>query len=211
MKIVDLTHEIRENMPVFPGSECPKFESIGILEKDGFEEKKITIYSHTGTHMDAPKHIIPYGKGLDEFSADKFLGKGVVVDARGESSISLDLLIEYEEKIEKSDFILINTGWDRNWGKENYYNGFPCMTKKAAQWLSSKKIKGLGIDAISVDPVNSYELVNHNIFLKKEIVIIENLKIPEKLHGKKFLFSALPLKTENSDGSPIRAVAILDI
>ncbi|WP_320047582.1 cyclase family protein [uncultured Ilyobacter sp.] len=211
MKIVDLTHMIRENMSVFPGSESPKFESIGLLEKDGFEEKKITIYSHTGTHMDAPRHIIGGGKGLDDFSADKFLGKGALVDARGKSDIDLDLLVKYEKEIEKSEFVLIDTGWGRYWGEKDYYRGFLCMTKEAAQWLSCKKIKGLGIDAISVDPVESSDLANHNILLRKEILIIENLKIPEKLYGKEFLFSALPLKIENSDGSPIRAVAILDI
>jgi kynurenine formamidase len=211
MKIIDLTHKITGDMPMFPGSESPKFESIGVLENDGYEEKKITIYSHTGTHMDAPRHIIPGGKGLDDFSADKFLGKGVVVDARDKSDIDIDLLVKYEEEIEKSEFILINTGWGRYWGEEKYYSCFPVMTKEAADWLSSKYIKGIGVDAVSVDPVDNSELVNHNILLRKEIVIIENLKLSEKLHGKEFLFSALPLKIENSDGSPIRAVAILDI
>ncbi|WP_321329654.1 cyclase family protein [uncultured Ilyobacter sp.] len=211
MKIVDLTYMINENMPVFPGSEKPKFENIGVLEKDGFDEKKITIYSHTGTHMDAPRHILADSKGLDDFSPEKFIGKGIVVDARGKSDITLELLSKYETEIEKSDFVLINTGWDRYWGEDRYYRGFPTMTIEAAQWIACKKIKGLGIDAISVDPVDSSALPNHNILLKKEILIIENLKIPEKLHGKEFLFSALPLKVENSDGSPIRAVAILEI
>ncbi|WP_372715152.1 cyclase family protein, partial [Ilyobacter sp.] len=144
MKVIDLTHKITGDMPMFPGSESPKFESIGVLEKDGFEEKKITIYSHTGTHMDAPRHIIPGGKGLDDFSADKFLGKGVVVDARGKSDIDIDLLVKYEEEIEKSEFILINTGWGRYWSEEKYYSCFPVMTKEAAEWLSSKDIKGIG-------------------------------------------------------------------
>ncbi|WP_319371800.1 cyclase family protein [uncultured Ilyobacter sp.] len=211
MKIMDLTHMIMENMSMFPGSENPKFESIGVLEKDGFEEKKITIYSHTGTHMDAPRHIIPNSKGLDDFLPEKFIGKGAVVDAKGKGGITLELLSKYEREIDKSDFVLINTGWDRYWGDDRYYRGFPSMTIEAALWISCKNIKGVGIDAISVDPIDSSDLANHNIFLKKEILIIENLKFLEKLYGREFLFSALPLKIKNSDGSPIRAVAILDI
>lgn len=211
MKVIDLTHTIMENMPVFPGSENPKFESVGVLDKDGFEEKKITIYSHTGTHVDAPRHILHGGKGLDDFSVEKFFGRGIVIDARDESCISPALLYKYEKEIEKSEFVLINTGWDRYWGEEEYYRGFPFMTNEAALWLSCKDIKGIGIDAISVDSVDSSDLLNHNIFLKRELVIVENLNSLERLHGKEFLFSCMPLKIKSADGSPIRALAILDI
>ncbi len=209
MNVIDLTHTIKEDMPVFPGSESPILEITSVVERDGFAERKITLYSHTGTHMDAPMHMIPGGLGLDEFSGDKFFGPGVVVDAKNEIKIGLEILYKYVDEIEKSDFILINTGWDRYWGEDRYYRGFPCLTEEAAKWLAQKDIKGVGIDAISVDPMDSEEFYIHKIFLEKDIVIVENLKLLETLLGKEFHLSCMPLKLERSDGSPIRAVAVL--
>jgi kynurenine formamidase len=159
--------------------------------------------------MDAPRHILSEGKGLDDFPVEKFYGKGIVVDAREKIQIDMELLEEYEKEIVESDFVLINTGWDIYWGDDRYYRGFPLFTKKSAEWLASKGIKGIGTDAVSVDPVDSTELISHNIFLKKEILILENLKSLELLHGHPFMFSCFPLKTVNSDGSPIRAVAFI--
>lgn len=61
MKIVDLSHTISPDMPAYPGTEQPIFKIGRTIENDGFLEKEITLYSHTGTHIDAPAHLI---KGL---------------------------------------------------------------------------------------------------------------------------------------------------
>ncbi len=80
MKFIDLTHVVKPGMTVFPGTEPPVFEVGSSIETDGFEEKKITMFSHTGTHMDAPAHIISGARRLDEFPIEKFAGKACVVD-----------------------------------------------------------------------------------------------------------------------------------
>ena len=74
MKIIDLTHTLEEEMPVFPGTEKPKLENACTLNKDGFREKLLTMYSHTGTHMDAPAHMLENGLCLDELDVDHFFG-----------------------------------------------------------------------------------------------------------------------------------------
>ncbi|KJS87183.1 MAG: hypothetical protein JM58_05095 [Peptococcaceae bacterium BICA1-8] len=58
MKVIDLSHTIHTAMPFFPGTEPPIFEQANTLEKDGFIENKLTIYSHTGTHVDVPAHEV---------------------------------------------------------------------------------------------------------------------------------------------------------
>ena len=80
MKVIDLTHTIKVDMPVFPGTDQPKLDSASTLEKDGFRETLLTMYSHTGTHMDAPYHVRDKGMTLDKFPADKFVGKALIVD-----------------------------------------------------------------------------------------------------------------------------------
>ena len=80
MKVIDLTHTIKENMPVFPGTEPPKLAPASTFETDGFRETLLTMFSHTGTHMDAPAHVREDGITLDKFPADKFVGKAIVID-----------------------------------------------------------------------------------------------------------------------------------
>ncbi|MFR8854739.1 MAG: cyclase family protein [Oscillospiraceae bacterium] len=80
MKIVDLTHTIAENMPVYPGTEGPKLTTANTYETDGFKETLLKMYSHTGTHMDPPAHLYSHGKTLDRFPASHFEGRAFTVD-----------------------------------------------------------------------------------------------------------------------------------
>ena len=73
MKILDLTHLIEEAMPVYPETEPPKLTPSNTFEQHGFRETLLTMGSHTGTHMDAPAHMLRDGKTLDQFPADKYL------------------------------------------------------------------------------------------------------------------------------------------
>ena len=75
MKVVDLTHVIESTMPVYPGKQPPTFEPANTYEKDGFKETKISMFTHTGTHMDPPAHIFKGRTTLDAFSPDQFIGK----------------------------------------------------------------------------------------------------------------------------------------
>ena len=210
MKVIDLTHTLREDMPVFPGTETPKISDGNTIERDGFAEKILTFYTHTGTHIDAPCHIHPGKKSLDEFSVDKFVGRGVIVDVKGMDSIEVETLMKYEKDIDETDFVLFSCGWEEYWGKKEYYSNFPALTEEAARWLSSKDLKGIGIDAISLDRIEDEHLPVHKLLLEKEFIFIENLKNLEKLVGRPFTLSCLPLRFERADGAPVRAVALLD-
>ena len=213
MKINDLTHVIHSDMPVFPGTEQPVFEKANTLEKDGFQEAKITMFSHTGTHMDAPAHMISGAPCLDNLSIDHFMGKAVILDFSKEDMELIDLnhLSPYEEKIKKVEFVIIKTGWSSYWGVENYYKGFPALSDESAEWLSKFSLKGVGIDAISIDSMDSTTFAVHKTLLSRNIVIIENLTNLDSIESEYFTLSVMPLKNKNADGSPVRAVSVEDI
>ena len=82
MKVIDLTHTIQEEMPVFPGTEPPALMQAASCEEDGFREILLKLTTHTGTHMDSPAHIFPDGITLDQFPADQFMGRALVIDCR---------------------------------------------------------------------------------------------------------------------------------
>jgi len=212
MQIVDLTHTISENMQVYPGTEPPVFKVPCTVEKDGFKETEIKLYSHTGTHMDSPSHIFIDGKSLDQFSVEYFYGNGVIVDCTNINyggEITLEHIMHIDD-LENKDFILFYTGWSEKWGKDEYFEGFPTISLKLAEKISRLNIKGIGIDTISVEPITSHNLEIHHKILGAGKLIIENLNNLNQLVNKDFIICALPLKIENADGSPVRAVALLN-
>jgi len=215
-KVIDLTQLINSSMTVYPGTVPTAIEKYNTIEKDGFAELKLTFCTHIGTHIDAPCHILENMKSLDQFPVDKFIGKAILIPCMHEKEISLEYLKPFKEKISKSEFILIFTGWQFKWNTEKYFEDFPVLTEKAAGWLTTFNLKGIGFDAISADKVDfnekdlSVALRNHNILLEKEIIIVENLTNLDKLPDTLFTFQCMPLKVENADGSPVRAIAILD-
>ena len=206
MKVYDLTHTIQNDMPVYPGTEQPKLTTACTIEAAGYRETLLHMFSHTGTHMDAPAHMLLDGAALDSYGADKFAGTAVVVDCRGHESISLPLLQGYD--LNGVDFVLFCTGWDKKWGSPDYYAGFSCLTADAAAYLAALPLKGVGEDSISLDPCDSVDFPNHITLLGADFVNTENLTGLDALIGRRFTFVTLPLKFENSDGCSCRAIAM---
>jgi len=205
--IVDLTHTLKNKITFYPDTIEPVFEKSNTIEKDGFAEINMTMCTHTGTHIDAPAHVLPDTKFLDEFNVDKFIGSGVVLDCTHKTDINLDFLKNKEQIIRKVDFILFYTGWQHKWNTEKYFDEFPTLTGEAVDWLVTLNLKALGFDTISVDKTTDSYLPNHKALLRKEILIIENMTNLDKLISKNFEFNCIPLKIDKSDGSPVRSFA----
>ena len=210
MKVIDLSHTIAEDMPVFPGTSQPTLKPALTIAEHGFAETMLHMVSHTGAHIDAPSHMIEGAPGLDDFPVDKFFGLALIIDHPpcAGSSIEIKPLQQMSDKIERAEFVLFHTGHSQKWGTDDYFHSFPILTREAAEFLTSFSLKGLGIDAISFDEVNSTESPIHHILLGAGLILVENLTNFRQVQDEYCMFSALPLKYENADGSPTRAVAI---
>jgi kynurenine formamidase len=214
MKVIDLTHTINRDMPVYPGTEGPKLEIANTYEQHGFKETLLTLFSHTGTHMDSPMHLFNNRSSLDSLPIEQFVGYGLVIDCSDLNEgqrITMSYIEKVREKADKAEFILFYTGWDKLWGSDLYFGDYPYITEEVADYLIDSKKKGVGIDVIGIDPISDGNLKLHRKLLEKtDIVIIENLTHLGELGLNLFKFCALPLKFENSDGAPVRAIAILN-
>lgn len=211
MRVIDLTHTINENMPVYPGTDTPKLTPANTYKKDGFKETFLQMYTHTGTHVDPPSHIYEGKKTLDEFSIDQFIGKALVIDCRmlkeGEP-ITMENLKVYGEKTDMADFLLFNLGWDKRWGSDEYFGDYPCIDDEVMDYILKGNYKGIGFDVMGIDPIADENLTRHKkLFENCNIINIENLTNLEQCGDELFWFGCFPLKIENCDGSPIRAVA----
>ena len=212
MNVIDLTHVISPDMPVYPGTEGPKLSPANTYEKDGFKETLLSMYSHTGTHMDAPAHLFAHCSTLDALPAGQFAGQAVVVDCSdlGEGGrITMDYVNRTPGAAE-AEYLLFRTGWGKYWGKPEYFGDYPCVTPEVVDFLIATNKKGVGLDTIGLDPIAAADLPLHRqLLITDKTVIIENLNNLDKLPQGLFTFCALPLRYENADGSPIRAVALL--
>lgn len=213
MKIIDLTHTITENMTVYPGTEEPRLVTTSTQAEDGFKETLIHLFSHVGTHMDAPQHVCEDGISLDRMDAESFAGTGLVIDATSAASkgtIDMSYINKNREKADAVDFILFKTGWDKFWNSKEYFKGYPVISDEVAEYLVNSLKKGVGFDTLGIDTVEDEKLhLHHKLLDSDEMVIIENLCNLDLVGEDIFIFLALPLKYENSDGAPARVVAMV--
>ena len=217
MKVVDLSHSIEPGMPVYPGTEGPRFERANTIERDGFAERLVTMYSHTGTHMDAPAHIFPGAASLDRLPAGRFAGRAVILDVRSLAGapgawprIGAAAVSAIVPRLAGAAFLVLRTGWEARWGEPRYFEGFPTLDEAAARALVAVPgLSGVAVDAISVDPVDSRELPVHRVLLGAGLVIVENLRSLAEVGTDEFDLACLPLPLAEADGAPVRAVALL--
>lgn len=210
--IIDLSHVIEPGMPVFPGSQETVIEDLDLYDEYGVYVKAFAFDGHIGTHLDTPKHLFGDAPTTSSMDVSSFMGNGFVIDCLSfapNAKISVDVLNQIDN-FNGLNFIIIYTGWYKKWGSDEYFKNFPTISEEFAQSLADSNIKGIGLDNISIDPIDSEDIVNHKILLGSGKVIIENLTNLEKLVGRQFTFSCLPLNIKDGDGSPIRAVAIID-
>ncbi|MFA5810645.1 MAG: cyclase family protein, partial [Thermoleophilia bacterium] len=111
MTVIDLSQTISTEMPVYPGTEGPRIEAANTIEREGFAEKLLSFYSHTGTHIDAPAHMLPGRPCLDNFDAGKFFGRACLIDLSGHpgGTIAEAAIEAHEARIAACDFVLLRT------------------------------------------------------------------------------------------------------
>lgn len=210
MKTIDLSHTIHSEILTFPGTQPPRFEQATTYEEHGFVEKIVTMYTHTGTHIDVPSHILENGLTVDKFDVGNFIGKARVIDVTNIPSNIIDIndLKEYETWLMEIDYLILKTGWSKYWGDNKYFNDFPTLSVETAEWLLQFKLKGIGIDAIAVDPVEDKNFTVHRVLFRENLIIIENMTNLNEVDSSLFTLSCLPLKLKDADGSPVRAIAM---
>jgi kynurenine formamidase len=143
---------------------------------------------------------------------EQFVGKALVIDCTDVAEGGI-IGMEHIDKTmaDQAEFLIFRTGWDIFWGREKYFGEYPVVSMEVCQYLLDSQKKGVGFDVIGIDPVSDGNLTRHKMLLsQRDIVIIENLTNLEKVSGGLFTFAALPLKYQDADGAPVRAVAILE-
>ncbi len=203
--IFDITRPIHPEIPVWPGD--PAFEltwASSLTAGHAANVARISMGVHTGTHVDAPHHVLGDGPGIDGIALDAFVGKATVADARERPSIDAGFVRHLLVLNPEPHRLLFRTGaWEAAEGA--FPRDFPPITPEAAEVLAGAGVVLVGTDAPSVDPVDSADLSAHHALLSGGACILENLLLDDVPPGDYELI-ALPLRIVGADASPVRAV-----
>jgi arylformamidase len=213
-KIIDITTPISPFTKVFPGDPKAEVENVCTLENEGCATSRLSFGSHTGTHVDAPSHVLNNGLPVDKLELESLMGTALILDFSSlGGALTADILEKAFKKIETSEnisILLLKTeGFSR---KQNEKSGkekldLLYLDESAAAWIVEKRFKTIGIDNLSVDSLNSEVLRAHHILLSGSVNIVECLELSSVEAGIYF-FLCLPLKIEGCDGAPARALLI---
>lgn len=219
-RIVDLTMSIEEGMQTFPTHWHP-FVEITQLGRHGLENRetrKLVLGTHTGTHIDAPRHFIPGGATVDQLPLEQLVGPASVLDL---TSFGAGMEVGSEDLKRAlagrpATRVLMRFDWCRTLGTMGYYNDSPFLSEEAAQWLVDNGCRLLGMDTAMPDnPKNGRngpkDSPNHKILLGNGVVLLEYMVNLAALDRPEIYLVVAPLKIRDGDGAPVRAFAVLDL
>ncbi len=192
-----------------------EFEPAKTLQKDGWNAKTLHLYSHAGTHMDAPVHFEVNEKTIDQINPARFFVSCFIVDLPGiqpKTEITVSDLGEAGNQVQKGEGLIFRTGWSRFVHEPVYRDGLPGISRELAEWCVKKGISLIGVEPPSVADVNNMEKLTeiHRILLDGDVLIVEGLTNLEKISKQKVQLVALPLKIKDGDGAPCRVIVIED-
>jgi arylformamidase len=194
MEVIDLTYPLGPGLPDQPGDPPFTLSPARSLAVDGYEVTGIRLGSHTGTHVDAPRHFFPRGATLDQFPLERLIGPGVSLDCREATEARrLDQLLEQLRLFPPTPpgIVLLRTDGAH-------------VTVAMARLLLEAGAGLVGTDAPSLD-VAPYPV--HRLLLARDVLIVENLRGLDRLGVGRVSCAFLPLALTGTDGAPIRAVA----
>jgi len=196
---IDLTMEISDKTPPFPGDPKLELKTLASIAKNGCNEKRVSFNTHFSTHIDAPFHMLEDGKKLNEFPIETFIGDAQVFDVRDNSEIKLSNLTSRIQ----APIVLFRTEHTKKAFESNFFRNNPVISVEVANKLATSSARIVGIDSFTPD---NYPYTVHKILFKKNILIVENLVNLESVGSRCKLFIA-PLNLKNADGAPARVFA----
>ncbi len=186
------------------------------IEFDGWNATTLTLYSHAGTHMDAPRHFLPDGASLDQQDLAACCGPARIVNLAPAQPRQLLTIEDVESRLGRiypGDRLLFRTDWCKRVGTTEYRDELPRISIELAHWLVDRQVALIGVEPPSVADVNNMgELTEvHQALFRGGVVIVEGLANLDQLTQAEVEFIALPLQILEGDGCPVRAIAIEEV
>ncbi len=225
--VVDLSHMLSPDFPVFPGFDRATTSPLVTVEENGFYSQEWTFGEHTSTHMDAPAHFIGDGALVTDLDPSALVGPAVVINIADRAAENPDTMLEvadieaWEEAngaMPEGAFVCMYSGWAEKYleqGADAFMGTddegvlhFPGFSNAAAEFLVNERdIKGIGVDTASQDHGPSATFDVHYTILGAGLIGVENLNNLASIQDTiATVVFGIP-KYENGSGGPLRALA----
>lgn len=205
MRIHDITMPLSVDLPVYPDDPPIQIDSWSSIVKGGHANvSRISIGSHSGTHIDPPRHFSDFGMTVDQIPLELLIGKAQVVEISGVQEIGRKELEHLP--VRGVQRLLLKTGNSRLWQEEGFRSDYAALTVEGATYLRELGVQLVGIDYLSIEPFDGDGEV-HRTLLNGGIVVVEGLNLADVNHGE-YQLICLPLKIKDGDGAPVRALLI---
>ena len=215
-KFIELSHIIEDGMITYTGLPGPIIKDYLSREASRqhytagttFQIGRIEMVANTGTYIDAPFHRYEGGRDLSQFDLASVADlDGVVIHAdRAGRAIEAEI---FKGRDLAGKAVLVHTGWDRHWGTDRYFEGYPYLTRESAQFLKSAGVVLVGIESLNIDDNTDGSRPAHSILLGSEIPIVEHMCNLQALPDAGFRFFAVPAPVQGMGSFPVRAFAVL--
>jgi arylformamidase len=202
MKLYDISRRLANGVPVWPGDTPFRYGVSWPKEESGsVNVGALTMSTHTGTHIDAPFHFDSEGRRVIDLKLEVYIGPARLLDVSGKESVGAADLAEHD--LTGVTRLLLRTG---SWpDPDRFPERITCLRPDIAPFLAEKGIRLIGVDAPSVDPLDSKALPAHHALYQHDIHILEGCAL-EQIEPGDYELIALPLPLAEADGSPVRAV-----
>lgn len=219
VRLVDLTHPMSPDMPVWPTH--PRFtqELVESYERgDVACNHALCMSEHSGTHFDAPLHFVRGGAAIDQIEPQRFFGRMATINCRNvapRQAVGIETILDFEARhgaIRPGDAVFFHFGWDAHWTEPAPHAAFladwPGLSEAAADWLVARQVRIAGSDCLSLDAFGSTAFPAHRRLLGAGVLIGENFARLGELPPFAFLIT-LPLPIRAGSGAPLRAIAVV--
>lgn len=204
MVLYDISVPISPSLPRYPGDPPVRLSSLPApAEGEPFRVSRLSFGSHTGTHVDAPAHLLKGGMTVDEIPLARLIGPCLVVDLTAHDG-EIDVGLLRKLPLKGAPRLLFRTRNSALWKEPGFAEEFAALTPAAANCLVEQGVQLVGIDYLSVEGSQTRGEV-HRILLQAGVVILEGLNLAGVERGEYELL-CLPLKISGGDGAPCRAV-----
>jgi arylformamidase len=212
--LIDLSHTVEHGLVTYKGLPAPLIcdflsrEDSRRIYAPGteFHIGKIEMVANTGTYVDSPFHRYADGADLSELPLESLANLDTVVVRHTGRAIGREALGNLDLR---GKAVSVNTGWDRHWTTDQYFEGHPFLTEAAARHIADSGARLAGIDSLNIDDTADLTRPAHSILLRAGIPIAEHLCNLGALPARGFRFFAVPVKVKRFGTFPVRAFAIV--
>lgn len=203
MKLYDITVPLSADLPTYPGDPPVTIEPVTrIARGDTANVSRLTLTTHSGTHLDVPLHFRDDGSSVDLLPLSLLVGKARVIDLRGVRAIDRKELARLPVRGEER--LLLRTDNSLLWERSGFCTEYACLTPDGADYLLETGAKLIGIDYLSIERFDSDGAI-HRQLLDAGIVILEGLNL-DGVEAGEYELLCLPLNVRGGDGAPVRAL-----